>query len=88
MDESHLSSDSSKGSAHNQNSHLYAYITVHFHWKEMFIELQYLQRLNTCSGYLWLLLKGTMSLTYDTDLPDFKKSTLDVLDVRQTLVQI
>lgn len=29
-----------------------------------------------------------MRLTYDTDLLDFKKSTLDVLNVRQTLVQI
>ena len=32
--------------------------------------------------------KGMMSLTYDRDLLDFIKSTLDVLDVRQTLVQI
>lgn len=28
------------------------------------------------------------ALTYDTDVPDFDKGTLDVLDVRQTLVQI
>lgn len=29
-----------------------------------------------------------MRLTYDTDLPDFNKRTLDVLDGWQTLVQI
>lgn len=27
-------------------------------------------------------------LTYDTDLPDFNEGTLDVLDARQTFVQV
>lgn len=45
----------------------------------MCIEICFSQRLNT-----WV----AMRLTYDTDLPDFSEGTLDVLDVRQTLVEI
>lgn len=42
--------------------------------------------MDTCRGYQPLLLKVALRLTYDTDLPDFNKGTLDVLDVRQRLV--
>lgn len=74
--------------------HLYNYNTIHKHVKTSipFPLRRNVHRdiLHTEVEYLkWLsAVKVAMRLTYDTDLPDFNKGTLNVLDVRQTLVQV
>lgn len=59
----------------------------HFHLKELCIQIHtegWILAVLIC----WYVLKVAMRLTYNTDLPDFDKGILDVLDVRQTLVQV